>query len=101
MNSISLFLELREDYEDAEPIKLRAAFDGGSGYSEALLTQANDHLRSLLLTDEATAGLVIASNISHAERLAGFIRNTLNEKCEIVHSDIDNRDKIKKVFNIT
>ena len=89
-------LELRQDHGDSEGIKLRGAYAEGSRYSEAIIEQANAHLKSLHPTDGAAAGLVIASNISHADRIADYIRNTLNERCEIVHSDQDNRDKIKK-----
>lgn len=88
-------LELREDYNEAEAIKLRATYADESGYSEAIMDQANTRLRSLYSEDPTAGGLVIASSIPHANRIARYIRSTLNETCEIVHSEQDNTDRIK------
>lgn len=87
-------LEIKENHDESEAIKLRAALAIESGYSQALLTQANQTLEKVRNTDRNAAGLVIASSIDHANELARFIRTELGEPCEIVHSQEDTRGRI-------
>lgn len=92
-------LELKEDSGEGEAIKLRAAFDSRSGYSQALITKAWERLKKIRINDDQAGGLVIASTIENANFINNFINEELKQDSVIVHSEIDNEDKIATFRN--